>query len=54
MDDIVWVDLSLVCHTAGCENDGVVIPLAVPRDVGSIVCGPCGQSITDSVPVEIL
>lgn len=38
------------CHTDGCHNSGHAVPLdfidpANPPDV--IVCGACGQTITD-------
>lgn len=32
------------CHTAGCDNAGVQIPLVDPEDL--IICGPCGVQIT--------
>jgi len=33
------------CHTTGCGNEHIPIPIAeVP---GTVVCGPCGQPITD-------
>ena len=34
-----------ICHTEGCGNGRVPIP--VPDDAGTVVCGPCGQPITD-------
>ena len=33
------------CHTMGCENAAVPIP--IPEAPGTVVCGPCGQPITD-------
>ena len=42
----------LTCHTTGCSNAGIPIDLDIvdpetgqPVDV--VVCGACGQSITD-------
>ena len=36
----------LTCHTDGCENAGVAIPVQMPAD-GGAACGACGQPITD-------
>jgi hypothetical protein len=33
------------CHTPACENAETPIP--IPADPGDVVCGPCGQPITD-------
>lgn len=32
------------CHTVGCENQ--LVPIPVTGEV-QVVCGPCGQPITD-------
>ena len=34
-----------ICHTEGCGNAGLGIQ--IPVDAGTVVCGPCGQPITD-------
>lgn len=34
-----------ICRTEGCGNAGLGI--RVPDDAGTVVCGPCGQPITD-------
>lgn len=39
---------TVTCHTVGCENDGIGIVIIEPGEI--IVCGPCGQQITDIVP----
>lgn len=41
------------CRTPGCGNYAVPIP--VPEDPGDVVCGPCGQPITDltTAPPEL-
>lgn len=41
------------CHTPTCENQGV--PILVPEDAETVVCGPCGQPITDlsTTPPEL-
>lgn len=44
---------AITCRTVGCENAGITIVLNKPGQV--IVCGPCGQQITDidpPLPVE--
>ena len=38
------------CHTDGCENNGIGIEILDPADM--VICGPCGQEITDKVLVE--
>ena len=46
---------TVTCHTDGCENEGVPIEVDRSIDVGdgevvespTVVCGPCGQQITD-------
>lgn len=45
----------VICHTEGCGNEGVPIELATTwtdeeggvHDVGAVICGACGQPITD-------
>lgn len=40
-------EVTVTCHTAGCENEDTPITLTVP-DVPSpyVACGVCGQQIT--------
>ena len=38
------------CETEGCENAYVPIPL--PPDYGQILCGPCGNPITNITDIE--
>lgn len=33
------------CHTEGCENG--LQPIEIPNDPDLVLCGPCGQPITD-------
>lgn len=33
------------CHTEGCTNQG--IPIEVPADIDTLVCGVCSEPITD-------
>lgn len=46
---------TVTCHTDGCPNEDVPIPMDLegtddegnPWAVSAVVCGPCGQAITD-------
>lgn len=49
----------VTCHTGGCENEGVPIDAMTQwqdeetgetRYTDAVVCGPCGQPITDVDP----
>jgi hypothetical protein len=44
--------VTAICHTISCENHGLPIEVAYPSadDPAYIVCGPCGQPITDITP----
>lgn len=38
------------CHTEGCVNQGLEVPLDfIPEgeEIAAVVCGACGQTITD-------
>jgi hypothetical protein len=43
----------VTCHTDGCDNAGITIPLdppildGAPVVVDVVLCGVCGQTITD-------
>lgn len=39
--------INVTCHTEGCENEGIAIPFIDPAE--TVMCGPCGQIITDKV-----
>ena len=39
---------TVTCHTEKCENEDIEITVVDPGTV--ILCGPCGQQITDIVP----
>ncbi len=39
----------VTCHTTGCENENIGIEFVDPAD--TVICGPCGQEITDKVEV---
>jgi hypothetical protein len=46
---------TVTCRTAGCENNGIQIELdltfrddqGVVHQVDTVICGACGQPITD-------
>lgn len=38
------------CHTDGCENADIAIPMHLPDLDTSVVCGVCSQPITDVIP----
>lgn len=46
----------LTCHTEGCGNADIAIPVdpvdmdGNPAPVGTAVCGACGNEITDIKP----
>ena len=61
-DEVVDDGLA-TCHTAGCGNEGIPIPVPltypdpetgapIPMPPGAYQCGVCGQPITDVVPVS--
>ena len=39
----------VTCHTKGCSNDGIGIEVINPEP--TVICGGCGQEITDKVEV---
>jgi ribosomal protein S27E len=41
---------NLTCHTKNCENENVNIEFVDPAD--TVICGPCGQEITDKQQVN--
>lgn len=43
--------VTVTCHTDGCINAGVPIPVEYDPAYGdwSAICGPCGQQIDDVV-----
>jgi hypothetical protein len=40
----------VTCHTVGCENKDIGIEVVDP--VETVICGPCGQEITDKQQVN--
>lgn len=42
---------TVTCTTEGCFNEGV--PIEVPDDPnGVVICGPCGNQITEEEPTN--
>lgn len=48
-DDIptVLIEAVVTCHTAGCENEGISIPVLMVEGTGIAVCGVCSCIIED-------
>lgn len=44
-------NVMFVCHTSGCENADIPIPMTVDPDVDHAFCGPCGEPVTDHYPI---
>jgi hypothetical protein len=40
----------VTCHTTGCENENISIELIDPEP--TVICGACGQEITDKQQVN--
>jgi ribosomal protein S27E len=40
----------VTCRTENCENANISIAFPNPQDL--VICGPCGQEITDKVDSE--
>jgi hypothetical protein len=38
-----------ICHTDGCFNEGIPIPIETPDGdpAPNVGCGPCGLGVTD-------
>ena len=39
---------AVTCRTEGCENAGYTLVLSNPGN--TVICGPCGQQVTDIDP----
>ena len=51
MDDLVFAEFDVTCHTAECENADIVIRVSAVADAPNVICGPCGIQIEDVIPV---
>lgn len=54
MDNFIlpeMAEFNVTCHTTGCENSEIVILINAVADSPYIICGPCGNQITDIVNV---
>ena len=45
-------EYDVTCATDGCVNTGIVIRVIATATDPMIICGPCGQQITDITPAE--
>ena len=50
-EDIVWVVVWATCLTGGCGNFWEPIHTVAP-DGGDILCGPCGEPVTNITDIE--
>lgn len=46
------VNANVTCHVEECENEGMVITIAVDAGAPVVVCGACTNQITDVVMEE--
>lgn len=46
-DTQLWA--AVTCHTVDCGNAGITITVPTSGPAGLVICGPCGQQITDMV-----
>jgi len=44
---IEYVEMTVTCHTAGCENNGVEITLPCALPDCTVICGVCNFEIED-------
>jgi len=45
-------DYVATCLTGGCFNEGEAIDVQATAEDPFVVCGPCGQRITDVTPID--
>jgi hypothetical protein len=46
VDNLIFNDYKVICHTDNCENKDIEITLSV-LEGSQIMCGPCMNFITD-------
>lgn len=46
-EDVETSPYLVTCHTEGCENAEIAIPVRLSGPDALVVCGPCSQPITD-------
>lgn len=49
MDETIFADFDVTCHTEGCENAEIVIRVSATAEAPNVVCGPCGIKIEDVI-----
>lgn len=49
-----YIDYTVICHTEGCENENIAIVVPAAAENPCVICGPCGNQITDLVPVVVV
>lgn len=50
--NLIPITETVICHTDGCENFDILIEVVTYQGY-TVICGPCGQPITDITPVII-
>ena len=46
-----YINYIATCRTKGCENENIGIEVPAAAVDPTVYCGPCGNQITDLVPV---
>jgi hypothetical protein len=46
-DELATAPYVVTCETSGCGNEGHPIPITAPEDNPYVVCGVCGNQITN-------
>lgn len=49
--NIPTVDATVTCRTGGCINQDVPLDVPIAEENPHVICGPCGNQITDIIPV---
>lgn len=44
------VNHTVVCETTGCGNEGEPILLELPPNIAAVMCGACGQTVSNITP----
>lgn len=53
-DELTFITVTATCQTGGCGNAGHALAVSVLEGDPdpSVICGPCGQPITDLKPAD--
>lgn len=50
MDEILFSNYLVMCHTKGCDNAGFSIEIQAAAENPNVICGVCSQAITNLSP----